>query len=296
MLTIVIPVLIGFGAYEIVLKTDGMPQRLGKNYSAVSEIDKKYESIKKMRFNCYDWNIDKCRSGNIEAERKVLLAGDSFASNYWGFADVLAKDANASVDMMVVGNCPLIDTDIKIDWFNTDECLEMKKKAFEYIGSKKYEVVMLGGIWSRSAKLLKDEYYTGLESTIKIIIESGVTPVFIYNHYDAGKWSVYDPLKIDRALCARRHIAFPSVYKSCDIVDGTAALQDSSVIDVMNNLKNKYPELEIVNIYDLQCTNGMCRTEINGYPVYADDDGHITDYASYMFGKEFLEINKNPLK
>lgn len=66
----------------------------------------------------------------------------------------------------------------------------------------------------------------------------------------------------------------------------------------LTKLKNKYPELIVIDIYALQCPNEICRTAINGYPVYrqADLGGHISEYASYAFAKEYLQLFNNPFE
>ncbi|EPJ7086277.1 hypothetical protein NK529_000606 [Citrobacter amalonaticus] len=45
----------------------------------------------------------------------------------------------------------------------------------------------------------------------------------------------------------------------------------------------------------MQCPDGMCRTEIEGIPLYRDV-GHLNDYATKTLGEAYLQQFGNPLK
>jgi len=59
-------------------------------------------------------------------------------------------------------------------------------------------------------------------------------------------------------------------------------------------MTKQYPKLIVIDPKQVQCADNVCRADLNGIPVYRDA-GHITDYASYQFGKMYLQQFKNPL-
>lgn len=60
-------------------------------------------------------------------------------------------------------------------------------------------------------------------------------------------------------------------------------------------LKQDYPNLIIIDPKDVQCDKDTCLTDIEGVPVYRDV-GHITDYASTIFGMMYINKMGNPFK
>jgi len=65
-------------------------------------------------------------------------------------------------------------------------------------------------------------------------------------------------------------------------------------LDLFKQMSSAYPTLTVLNPKSIQCRDGKCTTEINGLGIYRDV-GHITDYASYVFGERYLNQIGNPL-
>ncbi|MDR2884881.1 MAG: acyltransferase [Deferribacteraceae bacterium] len=280
----VLPFLVGFILYEIALIFDGVPQRLGQNYAQITKIKQEYNYISKIPIDTLTPSSD------------ILLVGDSFAEHYRGFVSALADDAGVTFDLIGGGGCPLLEG--FIERANRADCIDKQRTAIKNINAKKYRVVILGGVWPRHAKVLKERFAPMLEETVQTIVASGAKPIFINNNYDAGIYSTSTKLKLsNQGVCASLHITFPAIFNQCDFTDDTFDLPGNMlVLEVLNNLKAKYSELMIIDLHDIQCKDGICATEIDGYPIYLDNAGHITNYASYRFGEMFLATNENPLK
>ncbi|WP_427166972.1 SGNH hydrolase domain-containing protein [Citrobacter koseri] len=60
-------------------------------------------------------------------------------------------------------------------------------------------------------------------------------------------------------------------------------------------LLTEYPSLIFIDPKKIQCKNNNCISHIDSIPVYRDV-GHLTDYASYVFGERYLNEFGNPLR
>ena len=290
------PVLVSFGLYELVINSND-PVRLGKKFVRIQEVTDYYKSYKGWSNLCDNSDIftlaDSCRTGEKEGVRKALLTGDSYADNYWMFMDVLGKDAGLDITVFATGGCPPLEDP------NHAKCAPRTESLLKKLseGEHGYEYVILGSVWARSFNNLGEyEFRRRLENMLTAITAAGARPVLFYNNYDAGDESVYDPTDRNRFICTSQHIVFPRLVGSCDFADNTASSSaHNGYIALVEELKEKYGIIT-VDLKVIQCPRGICRTQIDNYPIYRDRGGHLTDYASYLFAKEFLDNNTNPFK
>jgi hypothetical protein len=91
---------------------------------------------------------------------------------------------------------------------------------------------------------------------------------------------------------------FPYLFKKCgSFIDDSYQYQlINDLEEIFEEMMEKYPQMIFMDIRSLQCKEGICETVVNNYPVYNDDTGHITNYASYYYGNKYLELYGNPLK
>ena len=129
---------------------------------------------------------------------------------------------------------------------------------------------------------------------MNIIVQSGAKPVILVNSYDASTLNSYYDWNYHEKMCALSLLRLKkTLYTNCDMVVG----RDENYqwfFNTVSELKKKYPSLIIIDMYSVHCPDGICRGDIRQYPVYADTEGHLTDYASYEFGKEYLQKYGNP--
>lgn len=101
-------------------KYHGIGARLGQNYvnleAKLSQFD--YPNrIKCMNFEASD--PDKmCHIGEVRSQRKAFLFGDSHANHYWGFMDILGKDAKIDVYAQATSSCITLPNIYLYDWSN----------------------------------------------------------------------------------------------------------------------------------------------------------------------------------
>ncbi|WP_317978192.1 SGNH hydrolase domain-containing protein [Tenebrionicola larvae] len=304
-----IPVVLFTALTSFAEKYDGFAWRFGTKYQDV--VSKLKERESKNRKYCIDIkkntnNINSCVVGDANAHKKALLIGDSFSNHYWGFIDVLAKDANISVLVQGTSSCLTLPGIYLFDWWyfkNTvyQKCHDDSEKYFNEIRKGKFDYVIIGEIWSnyagdkiinkindeRSLELSRKRIVTALKKSLDIIIKSGAKPVIIKQTFLMPKNYMrcfYDSVKLRKFNASNTCTSSPWLGDS-----------DDWFATLFTSLKKDYPELIIIDPKAVQCSGAICRTVIDGVPVYRDV-GHITDYASYTFGNEYLNNFGNPFK
>lgn len=306
-LLLVIPVIFLHAIGYLVKANQGFPQRFSGELKSIYHELAQYES--KLRPQCMshrknDVNLKCINGAKKENSKKAFMIGDSFSNHYWGFMDVLGKDADVSILMHGVAACIALPGIYLYDWWYFrnqpyQHCFEQNMKSYQMIKENHFDYVILGQIWGnylsdsvinhlndkRSIDLAKKRISKSLEQALSIITKSGARPVIIKS--TAG-------MQPNFHNCFFRHIKLRRSYnpKDCELPFSFSE-SDQWFDRLFQKMKIKFPLLIIVDPKEVQCKK-KCKVVINGIPVYRDI-GHITDYASYYFGKKYLEQFGNPM-
>ena len=195
-----------------------------------------------------------------------------------------------------------------------DRCFEATKKHYEQLTAKKYDYVIIGQAWlyyalnddinqltlantktsknSHGIEALKE----ALDNSLHIIVKSGARPIIIRdaqlanserNPYFTGGTTLKSHSVKSRFFSKKSNSnSFPDDRQTSPV--------QKQLDQIFSEMKAKYNELMIINLSDVQCENNLCKTEIDGYPVYRDEGYHLSDYASFQFGKIYSEKHGNP--
>ena len=295
-----------------VIKTNqGFPARFDQ------ELVNVYQKLEQNQFverpKCIDKSVDDpnsyCHIGaeNDIGNKKALMIGDSFANHYWGFMDVLGKDANLSILMTGTSSCITLPGIYLYNWWHFKnqvyaKCHDATIEYYEMIKANHYDYVIIGQNWpnyigdnviktlndKRSLSFTKKRLKFALDEALQIISESGAKPVLIKHSATAA----FIPNARD---CFFKHIKLRQKYnpRQCDF--DLQVLETEKWLDnLFKQMQDKYPALVIIDPKKVQCPNNRCKAAIKGVPIYRDI-GHITDYASLQLGNLYLKNYNNPL-
>lgn len=174
-------------------------------------------------------------------------------------------------------------------------------KYYQLIKNSHFDYVIFGQVWNnyasnhvinnlgdvRTVEESRKRVEKAMREALDIIIATGAKPVFIktVNFMPSGFMTCfYENAKLRKDFADNN--CNPKNYKG----EGNTWMDQLFV-----KLKQDYPTLIIIDPKDVQCDKNICLTDIEGVPVYRDV-GHITDYASTIFGMMYLERFCNPLK
>lgn len=302
----VAPLLVFVGLYSLANKHDGIPGRFGKEYASI--IQKLKSSEEPYRQSCLGGSSDgtdqHCIIGAETAENRSLLMGDSFSNQYWGFMDVLGKDANASFLVQGTSSCLALPDVYLFDWWNYkgtvySECHNNAAKYYGLIKSNHYKYVAIGEMWGnyegdhvvlaasdpRSVELSHERIERALHEALDLIVSTGATPIIL-------KATATMPEHFQECFFSRFKLRSAASNDECGVLERSK--QSGWFDELFVRLKKKYPSLVVVDPKEVQCGGDKCMVDLNGVPVYRDV-GHITDYASRKFGEMYLEKLGNPL-
>ncbi|ARB92343.1 acyltransferase family protein [Legionella longbeachae] len=305
-LLVFLPILVVHLASYFVSVNKGFPNRFDGELASIYQQLEHYES--KLRPKCIsdtqqEINLQ-CLVGSEKSDsKKALMIGDSFSNHYWGFMDVLGKDADVTILMQGVSSCITLPGIYLYDWWHFknqiyQSCFELTRKYYQMIENNHYDYVIIGQLWEnylsasvinhlgdkRSLALSQKRLETALDKAMATIIGSGAKPVLIKATAQMQK-NFHD--------CFFKHIKLRKPYNSAEC-NFSLLETDQRLGHLFYKMKRKYPQLIILDPKKVQCMQGICKADINGVPVYRDV-GHITDYASYQLGTLYLQKFSNPL-
>lgn len=279
--------------------------RFGKDLHHVNDVLK--STNLKQRQACMNENVSgtdmNCVVGDKSSENRALLMGDSHSNQYWNFFDIMGNDAHVLVDMKATSLCltlPDIYHEDKYlqegDYYKT--CRDNVKSYYDDIKSKKYKYVIISEVWPNypyfnvrynlNDKLTEQQSITviskALDDGVKQIVEAGAQPILVKTMFAMPQ---------NYLTCFFEHYKTRKEYAPNQCNPSPEVNTATWVDQLFSSIKEKYPTLIIIDPKDVQCPDGMCRTEIKGIPLYRDV-GHLNDYATTELGKEYLQKYGNP--
>lgn len=306
-LLVLLPIALFTGFYSLSVKHEGFPQRLGADYAHRQSILDEYSAKAGNRAQCLAGSDDpnQCQLGDLSGSRTALVIGDSNSNHFWGFFDVLTKDAHIKASALSASSCLTLPGIWQYDWWiyrnvSYKECHDRTENYYRLIKQNHYDYVIIGEIWeqyahgpylinneggARSDALSKQRMNKAVRDALKIIIDSGARPVFI---------STIFPMPQGYQECISRQAA--NREKLTDSACSAPRLrtsEDDYIAALFTQLKEEYPSLIFIDPKDVQCPNGECISQLDSIPLYRDV-GHLTDYASYRFGSIYLKSFGNP--
>jgi hypothetical protein len=207
--------------------------------------------------------------------------------------------------MQGISSCLTLPGIYLYDWWHFKNkiyhyCYDQTKTYYQMIQKHHFDYVLIGQIWSnylsdsiinhlgdaRSFSLAQKRIERALNNALKQIIQSGASPVLIKSTATMQK-GIQD--------CFFKHIKLRKPYNPNECAFKLTLFESDHWFDqLFHKMKIKYPQLILIDPKKIQCSQGICKADLNGIPVYRDV-GHITDYASYQLGILYLEKFSNPL-
>ncbi|WP_105624763.1 acyltransferase family protein [Cronobacter malonaticus] len=302
-------VIISMTLNSLAEKFNGLPQRFSAEYNRAFELQHEAYLQAKRREDCHSGKqiLSVCHFGASDGKTTAFLMGDSNANHFWGFFDVLAKDAGVKMYSLTTSSCLALPGIYQYDWWKFkgikyEKCHENTERYYDYIRANHYDYVILGHVWSRYAEgphiinadgderseaLSRQRYEIALRKALKIITDSGAKPVIMFtiaqmpDNYEA---------------CINKHVIHRYAYdvNECD-AQNPKSPEIPWTLELMKKMKTEFPSLSFIDAKSVQCISGTCVTNIDGVTLYRDA-GHLTDYASYRFGETYLKAFGNPLR
>ena len=250
----------------------------------------------KFRFACPDDNSAPCAD--------ILLAGDSHAEHFGDFINVFAQDAGMTMKVIWRPGCPALPGLMQVYVREQEQrddpgCREHTEQVLEQVGRYKY--VLLAGYWSIT-DIKPDRYFMASEAqpqlthhnsignidgamreAIERIIAAGATPVIVHDNPTAGDLEF---------KCSRRNL-LPFHKAECTFDRAKVDQQQSIKRKMFGEIAQTYPQVRFIDPNLVLCDEQQCATELDGVPLFRDDD-HLNRIGAEWLGQKYLERFGNP--
>lgn len=305
---LLVPILLTHLSARLITRYDGLPSRFSQELVLIYQQLQQHASAQRPQCMSGDSGVidPRCLLGSTQKNAKTgLMIGDSFSNHYWGFMDTLGQNANVSILAQGISSCIVLPGIYLYNWWHYknqpyQQCYEQTQKYYRLIQENQYDYVIIGQLWSnyiddniinelgdeRSLALTKQRLEIALDKALALITASGAKPVLI-NTSALMEKNFHD--------CFFMHIKLRQPYdpRQCNF-KLIISYSDQWFDQLFNKMQLKYPQLILIDPKKVQCVNGLCKADINGIPVYRDV-GHLSDYASYYLGQQYLHDFHNPL-
>ncbi|MED7788475.1 acyltransferase family protein [Francisella sp. 19X1-34] len=229
-------------------------------------------------------DINKCSIGYEKIKTpNTLLIGDSHARSDIPMVSVWLKNIKQKAYVISQKTTPFI-----YDFKNVVEYVSVTDRNHaiaKLIKTKKYKYVILAGEWSKG---IYSSSIKSLKKSIKLIIDSGATPIIILDTPTLSS-------NISN-LCPLEQQSLPFLFNkhSCQVNAEFVKEQQHVFSNLIQKLKKQYPEMVIIDPKKAICNDKFCNIEINDVPIYADSN-HLNYIGSKLLGEKYMKEYGNPL-
>lgn len=223
----------------------------------------------------------KCLLGSGDNKKKILLYGDSNASQFVGMVDEFANYAQFKFVNFEHSSCPPIYG--KVSSFVAEQklskCNKSRKAVAPYL--EEYDVIILAANWTEYFARDKG-FKRSLELTLNRHVESGRKVIVI------GKVS---NLKGYNSDCDRKSLGMP--YVRC--IDKSPVDQKAIRANkILESLAANNKDVEFFDVTEYFCPDGFCSVKSASGKLNYIDVGHISLSTSRDLGQRILDKDGLP--
>jgi len=231
-------------------------------------------------------------------EPAALLWGDSIANHFSGFFDELGKASNLTLRDVTMGGCPPLLGTVRLERKKGRLCRQRNDEVLEYIKRSDINTVYIAGYWTsylqqdgflgddldmslgteNSRRVVRD----GFERTISAVHRAGKRLVIMRN---------VPVLDSDGPGCELKNAVHPAWAKrKCGLPIERFHENTAAVDDLLEGLRDRHPDLEILGVSDLLCSDTLCASRLDGIPIYKwGNRSHLNMAGSRALGRAYLD-------
>jgi peptidoglycan/LPS O-acetylase OafA/YrhL len=248
-----------------------------------------------------------CLLGDASSDNKAVLWGDSHAYHLIYFFDKLGKERHVAIHDVAFTLCPPIEHEPALpgDRSLMDshlQCVRHDQLVMDYVLSHKdIGTVFISSAWQNYQNLatgpdaqpdghgfMPGELESQLDSTLGKLTAVGKHVVVLND---------VPMIPMNLINCDFYNELFvPFHRQTCQFNAGIAEVQHEPIHAMLQRLKTRYPQIDILHTYDVPCENGICKLDFDGLPIYRYNDYHHLSLAgsSLYYGK-YLEKHPREL-
>ncbi|MBG6180190.1 peptidoglycan/LPS O-acetylase OafA/YrhL [Arthrobacter sp. CAN_A1] len=213
-----------------------------------------------------------CLFGDGDANRDMVLFGDSHAAQWFPAAEAYAAGNSYRLHNLTKSSCPSVDIGILHEQAPYSECEEWRQNALDYINELDPELVLISNYAevdpTNTTDPLLAQWDAGLSSTLASLPASSHTVVIANTPRHAAS-----PL-----ACLSQNI---ESVATCDIPKAESI--DEEIVAAEERAAAGYPNASFVDLNGYLCTE-TCPSIIGDLLVYRDEHHITTDFSLALAG------------
>jgi len=267
------------GIYGVLDAKDGFPNR----FPNLTEFNPKTNHPNKLRQKCFDQfkigNCEECFLGIKKDKLDGVLIGDSFGNHTAAFLDILAKDASLYLHDSTAGGYPVLN---KLEE-NGNPVFDSEYAINRLNYAKQFDTIYIAANWDEQGESNSPNYLS-IVKTIGELIKLGKKVVI----FDCLRATTELNLHKAKLLKSGNKVFFSDT-------DFSIPMHERPKEYIVYVMKQKFPELIVINLNDAMCKDGKCDIQINNTIVYRNFN-HLNTSGAEMIAKKYIELKGNPLK
>ncbi len=241
---------------------------------------------------------DSCTLGEAKSEDKAILWGDSHAYHLIYFFDELGKAKHMAIHDVGFTLCPPIENEPPkpgdLTLMDSHLACVAHNKAVMAFALERLDIhtVFMAAAWQNYQNLSKgsppapnghgflpSQLETELANTIARLTAAGKHVVLM----DDVPMIPMNLINCD----FNNNLFFPLHRQACRFDASIAREQHAPIKTMLEQLKARFPQIDIMHTFDVPCTETTCALDFDGRPIYRFDDYHHLSAAgsSLLFPK-----------
>lgn len=254
-------------------------------------------TVEKMTKSMPEDGREQCHSGSFNkddncylgvkgnTDNLAMLWGDSHASHFAPFVDLVATSKAQKVKDTTMGSCPPLKDVSKLLGNAQSACLNKNTSVLKYIEKEKIEEIYFSASWYGYYKEVALKH--GRERAEELLVKQVKETLIVLKSADVKKVYFFATVarpNQDLSSCYFKHITFGK--NNCQF---NLQLEQQELALKLQATISSFNFVEFINVNSIFCKGDLCATNIDSVPLYRDGN-HLNRYGSEVIAKKYMEF------
>jgi len=224
------------------------------------------------RLPCDAWyehsRVEPCVFNADGATKTVVLFGDSITAQWFSMLPAIFQKPLWQIIVLTKSSCPIIDEEIYYPRIRRiyKVCSDWRNGALDTLKEIKPDVVIMGN--TATADYNKTQWLEGSSRILEKLTKIGSTVFIIPGTPSLG---------FDGPACVSRNISPEGQIDAKSCLAKNRMKNITSVVGILEQATNRFTNAHVLNLNDLVCPEGICKSIDKQGVVIFRDSQHLTD-------------------
>jgi len=217
-----------------------------------------------------DVTVQQCHYGDVDADLRVAIFGDSHAAQWFPALELLSSRASFAIDSYTKSSCPSADVDVLTDGVPYTQCTTWRRAVIDEIRRSAPDLVIISNMSDQPGQADGGIPISTWSAGLGEVIDALALPVLVIA--DTPRFEATP------AICLSMHI---DDTRPCDVPRANAVSDDWVAAEKSTALQHGAQFLDLTNYL---CDEARCGTIIGDILLFRDAHHLTTDAARSLAG------------